>query len=221
VNKARIIGWMIATVVRCVGLTLRFSLEDRAGITKENPEHPMLWVFWHNRLFTLPLVYRRYMSQRTGDVLTSASKDGEILADAIGRFGCGTVRGSSSRRGALALLELVDTVREGGDVAITPDGPRGPRCRLQPGIIKLAQKTGAPILAVKLRYHRVWELKTWDRFKIPYPFSRVDVVFQELQMIEDRPGDDFLESERLRIERLLLTEGDIAEGEEEENNNKK
>jgi lysophospholipid acyltransferase (LPLAT)-like uncharacterized protein len=205
------IGWLIALLVRCVCLTLRFSLEDRAGITKENPEYPLLWVFWHNRLFTMPVVYRRFMPQRTGDVMTSASKDGQILAEAIGRFGCGTVRGSSSRRGALALLGLVDTVRSGRDAAITPDGPRGPCCRLQPGIIKLAQKTGAPIFPIAIRYHRVWQLKTWDRFKIPKPFSRVDVIFQELQTIEDRPGDDFLEGERLRIEELLLTESDIAE----------
>ncbi|MEM7144031.1 MAG: lysophospholipid acyltransferase family protein [Verrucomicrobiota bacterium] len=204
-------GWLIAMVVRCVGATLRISVEDRAGVLEKRPDHPMLWVFWHNRLFVTPLVYRRYLPERRGFVLASASRDGAIISDVMARFGVGSIRGSSSRRGASALRELVDAVKAGGDAVFTPDGPRGPRCKLQAGVIKLAQKTGAPIFPVVVGYHSVWELKTWDRFKIPRPFSRVDVVLEELQLIEDRPGDDFLESERERIERLLLTESDAAD----------
>jgi lysophospholipid acyltransferase (LPLAT)-like uncharacterized protein len=189
VNKARMTGWLIATVVRCLGMTLRISLEDRAGVLTKNPEYPMLWVFWHNRLIVTPLVYQKYLPQRRGYVLASASRDGEIIADVMARFGVGSIRGSSSRRGASALRELVEAVKAGGDAVFTPDGPRGPRCKLQAGVIKLAQKTGAPIFPVVVRYHRVWELSgTWDRFKIPRPFSRVDVVLEELQTIEDRPA---------------------------------
>ena len=117
---------------------------------------------------------------------------------------------------------MVEAVKAGGDAVFTPDGPRGPRCKLQAGVIKLAQKTGAPIFPVVVRYHRVWELSgTWDRFKIPWPFSRVDVVLEELQTIEDRPGEDYLESERRRIEELLLTESDFVDAAAEEENKKK
>ncbi|MEM8953165.1 MAG: lysophospholipid acyltransferase family protein [Verrucomicrobiota bacterium] len=214
--KKRVTGWLIALVVRFVGATLRIAVEDRAGVLERSPEHPMLWVFWHNRLFVTPLVYRRYLPERRGYVLASASRDGEIIADVMARFGVGSIRGSSSKRGASALRELVDAVKAGGDAVFTPDGPRGPRCKLQAGVIKLAQKTGAPIFPVVVTYHSVWELKkTWDRFKIPRPFSRVDVVLEELQLIEDRPGEDFLEDERERIEHLLLTESDALDAEAE------
>ena len=201
-----LLGWIVASVVQTIGLTLRISLDDRARVVAAPPERPMIWAFWHNSLFAVTLGYRKFLPSRRGVVLTSASKDGAILAAAFKRFGVDAVRGSSSRRGAAALLGLVDWVGRGLDVAITPDGPRGPRCELQPGIIKLAQVTGAPILPIRAVYHRAWELKTWDRFIIPYPFSRVDIVFEELQEVAQDGGDEGLERNRLKVEQVLQTE---------------
>ncbi len=188
-----------------IGITLRFTVEDRSGVTTKNPEGPLIWAFWHNRLFTVPLVYKKYLPLRKGAVLTSPSKDGQILAEAIGRFGVGSVRGSSSRRGAAGLLGLVDWVKGGHDVAITPDGPRGPCYQLQPGILKLAQKTGAQILPIVVTHQSAFQLKTWDQFQIPRPFSRVDVVLEELQGIGEDAGDDAFEEERRQLETLMLS----------------
>lgn len=101
------------------------------------------------------------------------------------------------------MLGLVEWVRKGYDVAITPDGPRGPRCRVQPGLVKLAEKTGVPILPIRVVYHRAHVLRTWDRFLIPMPFSRVDIVFEELQEVDQSGGESVFEAERKRIESLL------------------
>lgn len=166
----------------------------------------MIWAFWHNSLIGMILAYRRYVPSRRGAVLTSASRDGAVIAVAMKCFGVDSVRGSSSRRGARALLELADWVERGLDVVITPDGPRGPRCRVQPGLVKLAQVTGAPILVVRAVYHRAWTLDTWDGFLIPKPFSRVDIVFEELQKVDQSGSESEMEADRERIEALLLNE---------------
>lgn len=217
--KERFIGWVAATFIRAIGLTLRFSLDDRSGVTKKRPDGPMIWAFWHNALFAVPLAWHRYIPERRGSVLTSASKDGEVLAAALRAFGADAVRGSSrkkgsaSKRAVAALLQLIDCIRKGADVAITPDGPRGPRCKLQPGIVKLAEKTGAPILPIRVDYHNACTLKTWDGFRIPIPFSKVDVVFEELQIVEKSASEEDFERARARLETLLIG-GAPAAGEE-------
>ncbi len=181
--KAKILGWLIATLIRTIGLTLRLRLDDRSGVTKSPPDTPMIWAFWHNRVFVAPLAYRKFLRDRRGSVLTSPSGDGEIIAQVMARFGIGSVRGSSNKRPAAALRELLREIRAGGDVAITPDGPRGPLHTLQPGVVKLAQLAAVPVLPIRMNYGRAITLKTWDRFQIPLPFTRIDVVFEELQSL--------------------------------------
>ena len=116
------------------------------------------------------------------------------------RFHLRSVRGSSSRRGATALLQLSSALEGGEDVAVTPDGPRGPCYRLGPGVVFLARQTGAAILPIHVEYSRAIRLKSWDRFMIPWPFSTARVVFDQPITISAE-GD--LEEERARIERLL------------------
>ena len=134
-------------------------------------------------------------------MLTSPSKDGDILAGVMANLGMGSVRGSSSRRGSTAIRELSALLEAGIDLAITPDGPRGPKYSLGPGAVFLAQKTGVQILPLHARYHRVIRLKTWDNFAIPLPFSLVDITMDPYLTIDPEATD--LESERLRLETLL------------------
>jgi len=108
--------------------------------------------------------------------LISASRDGELLADAIKRFDYDVVRGSSSRLGASAILQLTEVLASGRDVVITPDGPRGPVYELGPGIIFLAQKSEAAVVPFNMEYSSYWRLKSWDRFIVPRPFSKVRVI---------------------------------------------
>lgn len=107
--------------------------------------------------------------------LSSASKDGAIVAGIIQRFGAQPVRGSSSRRGVHAMKEMVKWAKKGYDLAVTPDGPRGPKYTVQHGIVTLAQMTGHPILPISYTLSQKITLKSWDNFQIPIPFSRCDV----------------------------------------------
>ena len=123
------------------------------------------------------LVHRRY--RRKLAALVSASKDGALLAAVLGKFGVDQVRGSSSRRGPQALLELTTCGERGYDLAVTPDGPKGPRYIAQAGVISLAQITGFPIIAVTCNTRRKICLKSWDGFQIPLPFSRCELILNE------------------------------------------
>ena len=136
-------------------------------------------------------------------MLTSASGDGAIIAAVMESFGLQSVRGSSSRRGASALLGLAGALEQGRDLGVTPDGPRGPLYQLGPGVVFLARQTGAPIQPIRVEFSRALRLKSWDRFMIPLPFARARVIYDAL--ISVAPEAD-PEAERIRIEQLLQPE---------------
>jgi lysophospholipid acyltransferase (LPLAT)-like uncharacterized protein len=202
-NRESVIGWLAAFLIRALGLTLRFRVNDLSGICDGTTQCPVIWAFWHNRMLVVPVLQERFFKNRHGSVLTSPSKDGEIIAEIMGRFGQNNVRGSSSRRGATAMRELAEVIEKGGDVAITPDGPRGPRYKLGPGIILLAQKTGAPVVPVHVEYSRCLRAGRWDGFMIPLPFARVEVTLGELYYVRETPAKAEFEGERLRLEQTL------------------
>ncbi len=109
----------------------------------------------------------------------------------------------SHRPGAALTLEMKRLIEQGFDVAITPDGPRGPRYHLNPGVITLAQKTGALIMPIRVHYSRCWRLKTWDAFEIPKPFATVTIALLPLYRVAPASGDKEFEPERARLERIL------------------
>jgi lysophospholipid acyltransferase (LPLAT)-like uncharacterized protein len=201
-----VLGFAISTVVKTVGLTLRMRIDDPAGVVDSPPDHPLIWAFWHNRIFAMPVFYRRYLPGRRGAVLTSASRDGGVLAEALRRFGVDSVRGSSSRRGARAMMEMVEWIEGGYDVVVTPDGPRGPKYKLQPGIVKLAQVTRAHVVPFSANYSRAVRLRSWDRFFFPVPFSEVRVTVHPPRLIPVTDGDAAFERQREQIESALGTE---------------
>src|ERR1700724_2210738 len=155
-----------------LGRTLRFQIEDHAGIVGQPVVENYIGALWHNRLLIFPLVLRRFFPNRGGAALISASRDGDLLSDAIHRFDYYVVRGSSSKLGATALLQLGDVLSSGRDVVITPDGPRGPVYEIGPGIIFLAQKTGARVLPLNLEYSSCWREQSWARSSVPRRFSQ-------------------------------------------------
>jgi len=107
--------------------------------------------------------------------------------------------------GASALLELSEVLASGRDILLTPDGPRGPAYELGPGIIFLAQKTGAPVVPVNMEYSSCWRVKNWDRFIIPKPFSKVHVIIGPPQQITPTSSDEEFESERLRLQTVMMS----------------
>jgi lysophospholipid acyltransferase (LPLAT)-like uncharacterized protein len=196
------LGKLAARLIKIIGWTLRFDIEDRAGVLDRTFKEPLIWMFWHNRMFAVPLLQRK-APHRTGAALTSGSRDGAIVAGVMKGFGLKAVRGSSSRRGAAAVRELTGTLEAGEDVAVSPDGPRGPRYTVGPGVVFLAQQTGAAIVPIHVEYSRALRLKSWDGFMIPLPFAKVRVICDSL--IRIAPEAD-AEAERTNLERLLQPE---------------
>lgn len=175
---------------------------------------PVLFVLWHGRL--LPLVY-----QHRGQgvvVLVSEHADGEYIARVIRRHGYGAVRGSSTRGGVKGLKGLVRAAREGHDLAITPDGPRGPAKQFKSGALVAAQMTGVPVVPVSAGASAAWHFESWDRFMVPRPFSVVRVAYGPSRRIErDATEADLrrhareLEEELERLGRWVDAAGEDAE----------
>ena len=188
-----------------LGRTLRYEIDDRAGIVGKAVGENYIGALWHNRLLIFPLVLRRFFSNRDGAALISASRDGDLLSDAIHRFDYDVVRGSSSKLGASGLLQLSDVLASKRDVVITPDGPRGPAYEIGPGLVFLAQKTGAPILPINMEYSSCWRVKSWDRFIIPKPFSKVRVIIGQPEGVRSTSTDQEFEAERLRLQNAMMS----------------
>jgi len=204
-RKARLLVALGFRLLQILARTLRYEMDDRAGVLGKPVEGNYIAALWHNRLLLISFVLKKFFPQRPGAGLISASRDGDMIADATRRFGFDVVRGSSSRMGASALLELSEVLASGRDVLITPDGPRGPAYELGPGIIFLAQKTGAPVVPVNMEYSSCWRVKSWDRFVIPKPFSKVRVIIGQPQRISSTSSDEEFERERLRLQNVMMS----------------
>jgi lysophospholipid acyltransferase (LPLAT)-like uncharacterized protein len=206
--EGRLARWLIAFGVRLLRAwerTLRYEVNDRAGIVGKPVTENYIGALWHNRLLIFPLVLRRFFPNRLGAALISASRDGDLLTDAIRRFGYDVIRGSSSRLGARAIFQLTEVLASGRDVVITPDGPLGPVYDLGPGIVFLAQKSGAPVLPMNLEYSHCWRLGSWDRFIIPRPFSKVRVLISPPLRVEPTSTPDEFETERRRLQDAMMS----------------
>lgn len=197
----RLLARLAQAAVLGIGHTLRWRFEDPAGVVADRTRGPAILAFWHNRIFLLPYLFRYYWGPRRGAALVSASKDGGQLAAVLERFNLVCVRGSSSRRGTQALRELTRLIRQGYDVAITPDGPRGPKYVVQEGVITLAQLTGAPVVPISYVLSRQITVNSWDSFGIPLPGARCTLrVGAPLRV---PPGAAAREEKRLELERVL------------------
>lgn len=176
----RLAARLVWLVVRTIGLTIRYRLDDRSGYFSGAPKEKIIFAIWHNRLGLALMLYERYVRRHQPERklvgLVSASKDGGLLAHILELFHVQPVRGSSSRRGAQALRELVGWGERGYDLSITPDGPRGPCYTVRDGVIATAQLTGLTIVPVSYRLNWKIQLKSWDRFQIPLPFARCDIT---------------------------------------------
>ncbi len=184
--------------------TLRFQIEDRAGVVGTPPNERYIGALWHNRLLLLPFVLKRYLPERRGAALISASRDGALLADLVERFKFEVVRGSSSRQGASAIRQLSEVIASGRDVVITPDGPRGPAYELGQGIIFLAQQSGAEVVPINMEYSSCWRVKSWDRFILPKPFAKVRAIFGSPHRVASTSTEEEFERERLRLQEAMM-----------------
>lgn len=201
----RLLASLVYGAVRLVAATIRFQWILPPAV-REGPG-PVIFCVWHNRLALSLVIYRGYARFRQQPprlaAIVSASKDGAVVARILEHFGVEPVRGSTSRRGPQALLELTTWAERGYDLAITPDGPRGPRYVVQEGAIALAQVTGLPV--VPASYTAGWKvcIKSWDRFQIPLPFSRVVVKAGEPLRVPRDVSDAEREQFRQAVEKQM------------------
>jgi len=176
------LAWAAALFVRLLGRTWRIRVAHDGDIRRLRADgHPIVFTAWHGDM--LPLLYQHRREQVA--VLISEHGDGEIIARIAERMGYLAVRGSTSRGAARAILELARVLRDGHDLAITPDGPRGPAKSLAPGALVVAQRTGAPIVGAAVVASSAWRLRSWDRFMIPRPFARVAIAYSDASRIEE------------------------------------
>ncbi|HEX2165599.1 MAG TPA: lysophospholipid acyltransferase family protein, partial [Longimicrobiales bacterium] len=158
---------------------------DRAYRERMEQGRPVIFALWHGRLLPLGFVHRG----QNIVCLASRSSDGEYITRVLQHWGLGVVRGSSSSGGDRAFRELIRVVRAGRSVAVTPDGPRGPRERMKPGVLQLAQLTGVPIVPLAAAASRSWWFVSWDRFLIPQPFARLHVEYGDPIFVSRDAGD--------------------------------
>ena len=200
----RLVPPLAAAAVRALGITLRITDQGAEALEPLWAERrPLIYAVWHGRILMVPWLnvrLRRTRGARLARVLASRSRDGELVARWVQRFGLAVVRGSSSRGGAEAQRARAAAVRAGEDVAVVPDGPRGPAERVQPGVVALAALTGAPVVPFGFSARPARRLHSWDRFMVPLPFARAAVVFGAAAVVS-READR--ETARVDLERTL------------------
>jgi lysophospholipid acyltransferase (LPLAT)-like uncharacterized protein len=194
---ARILPW----VVNGLGPTLRYEIENLDALRaarRGSRDGRVIYCCWHGTL--LPLLY--LARDRGLRIVVSRHRDGEVAARVVERLGCRTIRGSTRRGGGAALLAALRG-GEPGDLALTPDGPRGPRGHFQAGAVFLAARSGLPLVLVGCDAEPGWRFSSWDRFLLPAPFARVRLVLADPLFVPDHAGDEARERLRASAEASL------------------
>jgi len=190
--KGRLAIWLLPRLIKLIYLFLVNTIRWQTLGKPYSPDDPQrnLYAFWHARMLMIPRLSRGVWH---GYMLISSHRDGGFIADTMHLLGIETVRGSSTRGGARAMLKMLRAVKnENRHLAITPDGPKGPREKVQKGTVQLAMKACLPIVPVCYATKRQWRINSWDHFYIPQPFTRGVFVFGEAVLVS--PDDDLAEA---------------------------
>jgi len=164
---------------------------------------PFIMACWHGELLMISYAYTKYRKTPHVKLLISEHFDGNLIAKTLSYFGLDTIRGSSTRGGAKALIESIRSLKKGYDLGITPDGPKGPRHEVHDGIVVMAQKAQIPVVLVSIKPSSYWQLKSWDKFVIPKPLGIINYYVSDLIDLKDL---DIIEAKKL-IEGGLLQHG--------------
>lgn len=183
-------------IVRLIYLTSRKTFH----LPPQIPEEPFIVAMWHGDLLMQPYLYKKIRKRPDIKVIISEHFDGQLIAKTVGHLGLDAIRGSSSRGGARVLIQAISMLKQGHDVAVTPDGPRGPRHSVADGVVVMAQKTGAKVIPFQCRPSKYWQLKSWDRFTIPKPFGHLEYFAGEPLELT---GMDFEEARSLVTMKLM------------------
>jgi lysophospholipid acyltransferase (LPLAT)-like uncharacterized protein len=187
-------------LVKIIGKTVRFQVEDIENYDEiiEAGKIP-IYTFWHNNIF----LGTYYFGNRRIIVMSSRSFDGEYIARFIKRFGYGTIRGSSTRGGIGALIEMVRAMKKGFPCGFAIDGPKGPKYIAKSGVCMLAKKTGNPVMPFIVISQKYWEINSWDKLQIPKPFSKALVKIGKPIYVGQNSDDEEIENKRLELQKTL------------------
>ena len=198
--KWRLVGWLGKGLTDLICGTMRIRVVDFDKARTEIESRRFIFVFWHSRILMVSYLYKGWGAA----ILVSKSKDGEIIARILKRQGHEPIRGSTSRHGVRALARLIKILKEEiRPGVVVPDGPRGPRFKVQPGVITLAQKTGYPIVPFSYSASRIKIFASWDRFMLPYPFTEGSVIYGTPISVPWKIDTDGQEVYRMRVEEEL------------------
>lgn len=180
--KTRLMIQAGTVAIKALARTWRFNVVGQQHLNTLRSQHkPFIFSLWHGQL--LPLLWQH--RNQDVSILISEHRDGELIARTAELLGYKTVRGSSTRGGERALLGLVRVLKDGGEVAVTPDGPRGPAYTYAPGALVAAQRSGAHILPIVAYADKAWRLNSWDKFMIPKPFARITVAYGQPTLVKE------------------------------------
>ena len=195
---------MVFALGRTAWSTIRMEVFGREHLAEAYQKHGQaILAFWHNRLLLMPYIYHYEMNLRHLVAMVSKSRDGEFTANFLKRFGFHCIRGSSSRGGMETFTQSIRMAKQGYDIAIATDGPRGPIYQVQPGVIKLAQITSLPIVPASYQLSIRRELSSWDKFIVPGPFAKLAFETAPIITVPRRAGKNQLEQIRIQLQNQL------------------
>ena len=196
--KVKLFPSLIWLLIYLIGKTTKFTVIGEENY--KNIKGPVLFTFWHNRIFLSVYYYRYVLKKRNICVLASPSRDGEMLSKTLSKLGFSQARGSTRHYSKSALTTMMGSFDKGFDGAIVPDGPQGPKYEVKEGVIRIARKTGLPLIPVVYNTSRKKVLSTWDSFLFPFPFSRAVLIYGEPLIVSSVVSDE--EAKILLEERL-------------------
>jgi hypothetical protein len=206
--KSKIISFIVSWILKFWNLFIRVELiipEDTNKVIEDNKG--FILAAWHNQILSLTYHSSKYLQKKRGiklAPLVSHSKDGEYIYETFLRFGMHSVRGSSSRGGANAFRALIKRIKNYNAPIISPDGPRGPKYKLQAGVVQIAAMTGVPIICFSSIYNRYHEFKSWDRHRFPKFFSKQIILYSNPIYIPK--GEENLAESIRSVEEIMLSQ---------------
>jgi len=199
-RKRAVLLWLVPPVAYLFIRLLYFSCRKRYHLPKKVPDSPFLVAFWHGEILMNPFMYKKIMKDVKMSLMISDHFDGEMIAKSVSYFGFDTIRGSSTRGGIKALKESFKKIDMGHSIAITPDGPKGPRHSVADGIVSIAQKKDLQIVAFNYTASSKWVLNSWDKFIVPKPFSTIDFYASEPFSLSGLEKEEAKEEIKKRLE---------------------
>ncbi|MGE9289910.1 MAG: lysophospholipid acyltransferase family protein [Puniceicoccales bacterium] len=178
--RRRLVVFPGLLLIKLWSLTLRVKIDPQELKKSTSIRQPAIILFWHNHIFLAVIGKKKFKRPYRMSAIASTSRDGAWPAAIFQMMGTTIIRGSAHRRGVRAAREMLAVHRSGEDLCLTPDGSRGPIYHLRPGAVFLSKQAQSPLILVSATFHRAWRLKSWDRFYLPKPFSRIDVRFHTI-----------------------------------------